>query len=379
MTICIAENFGMIASVKKICPKLYPIDGDMSKQWFLKFQIPTHNGQSKKPVKIYIAKLASSTARLEAANKIIADIQKNGYEVGAKKPKVGFSAQMQMLYGLLETRRVMWSRKTYCQYKGQLDKLNRFCIEKNVTVMNDEHANAFLESLILRGLNPTTVNACRITMRGFYATLKKRKQVYQNPFLETVKLREHRQGAKYFQVNQQTVLKIHIKQFYPELWLPIQYLYYCFIRPAEMARLTVADVSLGEGTINIPADKSKNKKNQFVVIPGPLLTQMFEMGIQDYPPNYFLVGKDGLPSVKPLPINYLGDRHRKLTKQLKFPPKYSLYSWKHTGVVMAYKSGIGLRDLQMQLRHHSLEMVAVYMRSLGISDLPDLKDKFPEL
>ena len=81
----------MIASVKKICPKLYPIDGDMSKQWFIKFQIPTHNGQSKKSVKIYIPKLASSVARLEAANKIIADIRKNGYEVGAKKQKVGFS------------------------------------------------------------------------------------------------------------------------------------------------------------------------------------------------------------------------------------------------------------------------------------------------
>ena len=369
----------MIASVKKNCPKLYPIDGDMSKQWFLKFQILTHNGQSKKPVKIYIPKLLSAVARLEAANKIIADIQKNGYEVGVKQSKIGFSAQMQMLFDLLEARRVKWSRKTYFQYKGQLDKLNRFCREKNVTVMNDQYANAFLESLSLSGLNPTTVNACRITMRGFYATLKKRKQVYQNPFLETVKLREHRQGAKYFQANQQSVLKIHIKQFYPELWLPIQYLYYCFIRPAEMARLTVADVNLGEGTINIPADKSKNKKNQFVVIPGPLLAQMYELGIQNYPLDYFLVGKDGIPSDKPLPINYLGNQHRKLTQRLKLPPKYTLYSWKHTGVAMAYKAGVGLRELQLQLRHYSLEMVAVYLRSLGIADLPDLKDKFPEL
>ena len=359
--------------------KIYPVSRDMAGQWFVKFFIPAYKGTTQRAIKVYVPRLATAAARMVAAQKIVADVVKNGYVPSPRKKKLGFSGQLQLLFDLLETKKVGIARKTWFAYKTHLDHLNQFCEAQNVTVMTTATALAFLESLRARGLNPTTINSHRSTLRGFYAVLKKKRQVYQNPFLDTTKYKEARQGAKWFQVNQQAVLKATIKRDAPFLWLPVQYLYYCFIRPIELGRLTVSDVNLAEGTINIPADKSKNKKNQFVVIPAPLLLQLVDAKIQDYPPQYFLVGRDGLPSADPLPQNYLTRHHKKLTDALKYPPRYSLYSWKHTGVAMAYKAGVGIRELQLQLRHHSLDMVTVYMRSLGIADLPDLKDKFPEL
>ena len=54
-----------------------------------------------------------------------------------------------------------------------------------------------------------------------------------------------------------------------------------------------------------------------------------------------------------------------------------LYSWKHTGAVMAVKAGIHIKQLQIQLRHHSLDQVDQYLRDLGVSDLSDLARSFP--
>lgn len=82
--------------------------------------------------------------------------------------------------------------------------------------------------------------------------------------------------------------------------------------------------------------------------------------------------------MKPMGENTMGDRHRKLLKELNFDTKrYKVYSWKHTGAVMAVKAGVHVKQLQIQLRHHSLDQVDEYLRQLGVSDLGDLRANFP--
>jgi len=45
----------------------------------------------------------------------------------------------------------------------------------------------------------------------------------------------------------------------------------------------------------------------------------------------------------------------------------------------AIKAGIHIKQLQIQLRHHSLDQVDEYLRQLGVSDLGDLRDNFPSI
>ncbi|GAB3938772.1 hypothetical protein GCM10028804_62350 [Larkinella terrae] len=71
--------------------------------------------------------------------------------------------------------------------------------------------------------------------------------------------------------------------------------------------------------------------------------------------NSYLFGtglKPGaLVSAENLPYN----RHAKALENTGLNNKgYMLYSWKHTGAVNAYRSGIGLKQLQMLLRHSSI-------------------------
>ena len=72
----------------------------------------------------------------------------------------------------------------------------------------------------------------------------------------------------------------------------------------------------------------------------------------------------------------VSELHRKaLEESGLYDGKLTLYSWKHTGVCNAYRAGVDIKTLQGLLRHHSLDMTAIYMRSLGLRVDENLKGK----
>lgn len=101
--------------------------------------------------------------------------------------------------------------------------------------------------------------------------------------------------------------------------------------------------------------------------------------LKRFPEDYYVLGKNGIPGNTPIPEKRLYVQHTRLLNQLQIKGNYSLYSWKHTGVVKVVKSGINIKDLQLQLRHHSLDMVNEYLKNLGVLDSQDLLNKYPTL
>lgn len=75
------------------------------------------------------------------------------------------------------------------------------------------------------------------------------------------------------------------------------------------------------------------------------------------------------------------NRHLCILNALGFDKNkgYCLYSWKHTGAIQAVKNGVGVKELQIQLRHHSLDQVNEYLRQMGVWDLKNLQANFPAI
>ncbi len=46
----------------------------------------------------------------------------------------------------------------------------------------------------------------------------------------------------------------------------------------------------------------------------------------------------------------------------------TLYGWKHAGATEAYRSGVGIKDVQRQARHTTVTTTDIYLRSLGAAD-----------
>ncbi|MCF8247787.1 MAG: site-specific integrase [Saprospiraceae bacterium] len=179
--------------------------------------------------------------------------------------------------------------------------------------------------------------------------------------------------AKYFQTYQIARIKKHLLEVDPTLWMTCQFIYYCFIRPGELRLVKVGDIHFDEWKICVRANISKNKKEQYVTIPIAFRPSLESLKFRS--PREFIFFTDDC--TKPVAINHFLRKFRRALTTLGFGNEYQLYSWKHTGAVSAVRAGASLKELQIQLRHHSLEEVDKYIRQLGVNDLQDLEGRFP--
>ena len=113
----------------------------------------------------------------------------------------------------------------------------------------------------------------------------------------------------------------------------------------------------------MPGNVSKNCKDGYVSIPDTFCNLLNESEYFNQEDRYVFQAK-----FKTIPVskNVMGYRFRKLVKELNLGKDYTLYSWKHSGVVAAYNAGVDIKTIQNQCRHQSLEQTDIYLKSLGL-------------
>lgn len=214
-------------------------------------------------------------------------------------------------------------------------------------------------------LHATTRNFHLITLKAWGDALVQKEIIEKNPFKGIKKFKTTKTPLKYFQEHQQKLIKDHIYQKDKQLYLFVLFLEKTFLRPSQELRLLkVGDINIHTQTLNIRAEISKNNKHQSIALPRCLKDILLEMDILNYPEHYYLFGKGGEPSEKHWHKAYFYRKHKEVLDELGFSKGYSLYSWKHSGVVNSIKKGINAKFVQMQCRHHSLDETDRYMRQL---------------
>jgi integrase len=130
-----------------------------------------------------------------------------------------------------------------------------------IEVFTDIHAKDFLHYVKtdLQRHN-TTRNQYRVNLKHLFALLKEREVIEKNPFDKTKKLPTVKTSKKPYNKQQQSLLKDYISSANCELWLAVQFIYYCFIRPNELRQLKLEDIDLEQGKIFVRGEIAKNKK-----------------------------------------------------------------------------------------------------------------------
>lgn len=344
---------------------------DIKKQWFVYYYEPVLNGTASKRIKIYdnINRAKTVKARKLIADRIIKEINSGSYDF--KKPNIDNSS----LFEFLETMKPRLREKTYITYHGQLVRWLAF-ISKNAFMATREDSVNFINSLHNANYRAKTVKTYQQNLKSIYKNYAQFKDLenFKNPFRNMAPIKVDSISLNYFNDYQISQIKNHLIKNDPEIWLLCQLQYYCFIRPNEARQLKADDFNLSAGYIQVRGEISKNKKTQKVSIPYSFMNDLAFVATLD-PYTYIFLGKDE----NPLHRNTLTVRHKKTLEYLGIKGNYSLYSWKHTGVVKAVKAGIHIKDLQLQLRHHSLDMVNEYLKNLGVMDMERIKDLFPAI
>ena len=152
----------------------------------------------------------------------------------------------------------------------------------------------------------------------------------------------------------------YLKEKNPHFLLASYILYYCFVRPAEMSKLKLSNISLARQTIFLPDTISKNKKDGTITLPAKVIHLMLDLNIFKMPNDCFLFSDGFRPGMKQKSEKMFRDwwsRHVRI--DLKFPDRYKFYSLKDTGItnMLRHYDTLSVRD---QARHSSILMTDIY-------------------
>ncbi len=348
-------------------------NGDTSKRWFIYYSA-LYKNTVKKRVKIYgsMNRRSNPDERFSCALKLREDLINGKYfeDRGMESIQSSFDQ-------FFEDRSRYLRDKTRVTYLTKVNNLIDYLSTQKVRKIKDisqEVAKEFLRTLDKK--SPTTINCYAENLRTVFEWFRARREIVVNPFVGIQKLPENRRGKMYFNEQQIKQLKEVISAQNPMLWFACELQYYCFIRPAEMRLLRVEDINVSDRYIRIQGAISKNKKTQVVSIPKAFISDVQAWDISELRQDYYLINR----SQAPLQHQSLSKQHKTILTKLGYSSRYSFYSWKVTGIVMAIRKGkIGLKDLQMQLRHHSLDQLNEYLRELGVLESVDIIDNFPKI
>ena len=206
--------------------------------------------------------------------------------------------------------------------------------------------------------------------------LVKREWIMTNPFDKIERLQVEEPEIVSFSIDDLANMQRNLPGYDYDLYVCACLIFYCFLRPQEIMRLKVRNFQLNSRSIIISGTISKNKKHEVVQIPNALMPVLKKLDL-NYPGDYFVFTRHLKRSEKEAAPTRMAGYWRKFADE--FGIKKNIYSLKHTGAGMAIENGINLRDLQLQLRHASLEMTQVYLDKFKRQPSEKLANNFPDL
>lgn len=348
---------------------------NINKRWYIEVNYLSTSGRKQRKL-IYISSKLKNASERERSIKEILRSFKGIDDIDA------LPQPTQKQHALFEALK---SKHAYLGHKGRLDYNSKVKIflnwiqQKDVRLINHQDAMNFVNYLAEKR-NNTTINNYLLTLKLLFSVLVKSGKIKKSPFANIDPLKKVQKSLQRLNEVEQARLKKAIIKSDIQLWMAVQFVYCCFIRPgSELRRLKISNINFKEGYLQVPGEASKNSRTQNVVIPPYFLAWLIKNKIDQYDSNYFIIGSNGQPGVKALGANTLTRRHRLILDNLGFDKTYGLYSWKHTGVWNCVKAGLNIKEIQTQLRHHSLDMVSEYLKNLGVTDMPDIALKFPAI
>lgn len=204
-------------------------------------------------------------------------------------------------------------------------------------------------------------------LKSFFYMMVEREVIQKNPFFGIKKLRHDIGKNIAFNQNEKVKLAETLKDANEHLYHFVQFMYHCFLRRSEIIRVKVGDIDWINRTIRVNSEDTKNRRQESVAIPSGLEPILEEMNLKNLPSDLYIFSHNLKPGRYMLvKADHITAWHKQILKSLGISEGKTLYSWKHTGVVDYYNAIRDPYPIMQQLRHHSLSITMVYLKSLGL-------------
>lgn len=363
--------------------KINDRNSDLKKKWYVYYSYLHPETCKFKQFQVYISfRLSTKKARYQKADELITAINSKlirGWNPFSTENKSLLSIEDALLK-FVEIKETELRKRTSYTYRSITQILIAWCstnsiAKRPVETFSYQNATDFLDHLkTKKKVNNKTYNNYRTALTTCFNWLCNREYIVVNVWKRTTKLKEEQPELIAFSVDELARIQNTLPGYNYRLWMVAQLVFYCFLRPQEIVRLRFMDFNLNSGRITVNGLQSKNRSSQVIDIPKAFLNQISR---KDWTGNSFdyIFSRKLLPGKKeilPIRIAELWSTYSKL-HDLNKP----IYGLKHTGVGMAYDNNINPRDLQIHIRHASLDETMKYLNRFRIVSSEKLKNDFP--
>ncbi len=367
-----------------------PQDESLEKVWYCEYYVYDQTNQCLKRKRIVIANptRAERLKSYKEAADMITKLLKAGAVVNPKKAeKKELDNQITTIAAgiyFINFSQSTIKQSTINSYKTQLNRLTQYLTINNLkdsklTDITADIAQNFADWLtVTKKIGNRTRNNNINALISVFNFFKTRSIIDHNPFNKISQLRTVARSHTAFLPAQVQAFKKHCAAD-PQLWLFCQFIYFAFLRPRQELRyLKISDIS--EKSIVINFKRAKNGRTEHIMIPTALETLITAEKLRDYPPHYYIFGKEGHPSDTPTYYHQLYRRHATILIKCKLDNKnIDMYSWKHTGTINLWNATQNIQLIRQQCRHSDLGSTMKYLRDLGLFTDYDQINKFPEI
>ena len=364
--------------------RLYDAGGDLNKQWFVYYYYL--HPESRKFVRFKTtvsSRLKTKVARYNKASDIIKEFNHklfcgwNPFENQQNEHKT----LIDTIKYLVNIKQKTTGHRNARDYRNKSDDFIKWLkCKKMENIKPDEFnsrlAHLYLDSLLQRNISNRYYNNYLAVMRTIFNIMIEREYISANPFYKVKKLKPKKADICPYSQQEIDVINNTLPSYNYKLYAIVNIIFYCFIRPQELVRLKISSINLERQVIVIPASASKNGQQQTIIIPTPLKEILINLNLNSYPPHYNIFSSYLLPGTKEISPSRISDHWRSYRKKVGITK--CIYDFKHTGAGLCIQAGINARDLQLQLRHHSLEVTQIYLDKFNNLASDRLKDCFPK-
>lgn len=201
-------------------------------------------------------------------------------------------------------------------------------------------ALGYLDHLyVKKQLSPKSWNNYLTFSRALWNWLIEKNYCSENVFIKIKPKKEMQKERTIIPEESNKAIIQYFKQHDPAMVLVCGLIYNSFMRPAEICRTQMSDIKLIKNGIYLQGNKTKNKKSRWCLLPPHLINMIIDMGIGNYPDDYYLFSKDLKPGKTPIDTRNLDKYWEKMRKAIGIPMCMKLYSYRDTGITDLKKAG----------------------------------------
>lgn len=266
----------------------------------------------------------------------------------------------------MEKKKAVTRAKTAITYQTTVNHFMEFLGDKaneSIDNLNSTLCNSFIDHLIQKKFANKTLNNQSLFLSTLLNTMVKSEILKANPYKPTFYPEEETTHFA-FTENQIKDIFTELKSYDKIMYLNAAMIFYGFLRPKELRSLRIENIKLKDNVIFLPANVSKNRISRTIEILPPLKDIIMKYDL-NYPGHFFVFGKEE-PGPLPVGTNYFNTKFREFFTEMELGSEYTVYSFKHTGVIMHFLAGFDLRWLQDQTGHKDISNLMKYLRSLGL-------------